>query len=103
MLLHLGVSSLLCVTQAVAVAAAEVWSVLREGDASCRLSRAPSAVPYAHALAPLASRCRTSSGWTCSVLTAEYLRESPFDLKAHHSSCTQLLSALPGCGHRGHT
>lgn len=62
----LGVSSLLCVMQAVGVAAAEVWSLLREGDGSCRLSRAPSAVPYAHTLAPMASRYCTLRTLTCS-------------------------------------
>ena len=61
MLLRLCVSSLLCMMQAVGVAAAEVWSVPREGDGSCRLSRAPSAVPYAHTLAPLASHAFTHS------------------------------------------
>jgi len=35
------------------VAAAEVWALQREGDATCRLSCNPSFAPYAHALAPL--------------------------------------------------
>lgn len=43
-------------SQAVWVAAAELWAMQREGDASCRLSKAPSAAPYAHALAPLVRR-----------------------------------------------